>query len=162
MKISFTVEGDPFGWQRAGQNRYTGAVYTQAKTRQHEQLVAWAYRIAAKGYMFPADTYVSLQVIAYMKIPKSATKAKRAQMLSGEIRPIVKPDWDNLGKLVSDALNGVAYDDDKCVVSASVQKFYSDKPRTEVIVAETTAAETPPVPAALVRVNLPEYCKNKE
>lgn len=136
MKISFTVEGNPFGWQRAGQNHYTGTVYTQNKTRQHEQLVALAYKIAAKGYMFPADTYVDLQVIAYVKIPKSATKARRTKMLSGEIRPTTKPDWDNLGKLVSDALNGIAYDDDKCVVDARVRKFYSDRPRTEVIVAE--------------------------
>ena len=136
MKISFTVDGNPFGWQRAGQNHYTGAVYTQNKTRQHEQLVALAYRLAAKGYMFPADTYVDLEVIAYVKIPKSATKARRAKMLSGKIRPTTKPDWDNLGKLVSDALNGVAYDDDKRVVDARVRKFYSDRPRTQVTLSE--------------------------
>ena len=60
-------------------------------------------------------------------------------MLSGNIRPAVKPDWDNLGKLVSDALNGIAYGDDKSVVEARVMKFYSELPRTEVIV---TAAES--------------------
>ena len=86
--------------------------------------------------MFPADTYVDLEVIAYVKIPKSATKARRAKMLSGKIRPTTKPDWDNLGKLVSDALNGVAYDDDKRVVDARVRKFYSDRPRTQVTISE--------------------------
>lgn len=136
MKISFTVEGEPFGWQRAGQNRYTGAVYTQGKTRKHEQLVALAYKTAAQGFVFPKETYVALRVIAYMKIPKSTPKAKREKMLSGKIRPTKKPDWDNLGKLVSDALNGVAYHDDKQVVDASVRKFYSDFPRTQITICE--------------------------
>ena len=91
--------------------------------------------------MFPADTYVDLQIIAYLKIPKSTTKAKRAKMLSGEIRPTVKPDWDNLGKLISDALNGVAYDDDKCVVDARVRKFYSDRPCTQVTISEAISSD---------------------
>nr|DAG40359.1 MAG TPA: Endodeoxyribonuclease RusA [Caudoviricetes sp.] len=71
-----------------------------------------------------------------MRIPKSATKAKRELMLTGKIRPTVKPDWDNLGKLVSDALNGIAYDDDKSVVDASVRKYYSDRPRTQITVCD--------------------------
>lgn len=57
-------------------------------------------------------------------------------MISGEIRPTVKPDWDNIGKLIADALNGIAYDDDKCIVDAMVRKFYSTDPRTVVILQE--------------------------
>ena len=136
MKISFTVDGDPFGWQRTGQNRYTKATYTQGKTRKHEQLVAWAYKAAAGGFSFPDETHIELRVIAFMKIPKGTSKKKREKMLSGEIRPIVKPDWDNIGKLVSDALNGIAYKDDKYVVDAVVRKFYSDHPRTQVSITE--------------------------
>ncbi len=136
MKIIFTVKGDPFGWQRAGQNNLTGAIYTQDKTRQHEQLIAWAYRQQCGTYRFPDKTALDLRVIAYMKVPKSASKKVRQQMLSGEIRPTVKPDYDNIGKLVSDALNGIAYDDDKCVVDGLIRKFYSDEPRTVVIIQE--------------------------
>jgi len=136
MKISFEVEGDPFGWQRAGQNRYTKATYTQEKTRKHEQLVAWAYKAVAGGFSFPKGTYIELRVFAFRKIPKGASKKERELMLSGKIRPSVKPDWDNLGKLVSDALNGVAYDDDKSVVDAVVRKFYSDRPRTQIVITE--------------------------
>lgn len=135
MRVSFTVDGDPFGWQRAGQNRRTGAVYTKSKTRSREQLIGYAYR-AAHGMLFPRGSYIRLIVIAYMRIPKSATKAKRELMLTGKIRPTVKPDWDNLGKLVSDALNGIAYDDDKSVVEAVVRKYYSDRPRTQITVCE--------------------------
>ena len=136
MKISFTVKGDPVGWQRTGNNKKTGALYTQEKTRQHEQLVAWSYRQQCGRFRFPNKTYIDLRVFAYLKIPKSATKRDREKMISGEIRPTVKPDFDNIGKLVADALNGIAYDDDKCIVDAVVRKFYSTDPRTVVILQE--------------------------
>lgn len=136
MKISFTVRGKPLGWQRTGNNKKTGAIYTQQQTREHEQLIAWAYRQQCRSFRFPPKTYVDIRVLAYLKIPKSATKADRLKMISGEIRPTVKPDWDNIGKLVADALNGIAYDDDKCIVDAMVRKFYSTDPRTVVILQE--------------------------
>lgn len=37
-----------------------------------------------------------------------------------------KPDWDNVGKLYSDALNGIAYDDDAQIVEGIVRKRYAD------------------------------------
>ena len=135
-KIKFTVYGKPFGWQRAGQNHYTKVTYTPQQTRAYEQNVAWGYKLAARGFKFPPKTYIGLDITAYYPIPKSATKAERAGMLDGSIRPAIKPDWDNIGKLVSDALNNIAYDDDKSVVDGLVRKFYSDNPRTEIIVTD--------------------------
>lgn len=38
-----------------------------------------------------------------------------------------KPDWDNLAKLATDALNGVAYVDDAQIVSAHVEKIMPDR-----------------------------------
>ena len=44
-------------------------------------------------------------------------------------------DWDNLAKLVCDALNGAAWDDDDQIVSAEVHKGIDrENPRTEVII----------------------------
>ena len=79
-----------------------------------------------------------MRVIAYLPIPKSTSKKNRQQMIDGVIRPTVKPDWDNIGKLIADALNKVAYDDDKCIVDSQVRKFYSEHPRTVVILQEAT------------------------
>lgn len=53
-------------------------------------------------------------------------------MLTGEIRPTKKPDWDNIGKVVCDALNKIAYDDDSCIVDGAVHKWYSEEPRVVV------------------------------
>lgn len=135
MTVTFTVPGDPFGWQRAGQNHYTGATFTQEKTKNMENAVAWEFKKACK-YQFPPKTPLFLYIEAYMPIPKSTPWRTRAKMITGEIRPTVKPDWDNLGKLISDALNGVAYDDDKCIVEAYVRKFYSETPRTEIMIRD--------------------------
>ena len=136
--IRFTIPGAPKGWQRTGYNQKTGAKYIQDQTRTQEAMVAWAYKKACGAYRFPSGTYVDMRVIAYLPIPKSKPKTVQQKMRSGEIRPTVKPDFDNIGKLIADALNGVAYDDDKCIVDAQVRKFYSDNPRTEVILQIAT------------------------
>ena len=136
MKVSFTVEGNPIGWQRTGYNKHTGAKYTQEKTRQHKQLIAWAYRKQAGTFRFPKGTYVDMRVIAYLPIPKSKSKKARQLMIEGKIRPTVKPDCDNILKLVADALNGIAYDDDKQIVTMSVMKRYGDTPHTEIYINE--------------------------
>ena len=59
---------------------------------------------------------------------------KRREMLEHRIRPTKKPDWDNIGKIVCDSLNLVAYHDDSAVVDAQVRKFYSETPRVDVMI----------------------------
>ena len=138
MIVTFAVEGKPFGKQRPRHSKTSKTPYTPDKTRQTEQLFAAAYRSKYKGFKFSNGSFLSLTVKAYMPIPKSKSKAIREGMRNGTIRPTVKPDWDNIGKLVADALNKVAYDDDKSIVEAVVVKFYSDNPRTVVILHEVT------------------------
>lgn len=140
MIISFTVVGAPFGKQRPRFGK-GGNTYTPEKTGDHEKLIAWAYRQQCGNFRFLDKTPLDMRIIAYFRIPKRATKAAREKMLSGEIRPTVTPDWDNIGKLVADALNDIAYDDDKCIVDAQVRKFYSTDPRTVIILQEAQEME---------------------
>lgn len=83
---------------------------------------------AQAGLQFPDDAMLSVRIFAYLSIPKSVSKKKRTAMLEGLIRPTKKPDHDNIGKIVCDALNGIAYRDDAQIVDSLVRKFYSDKP----------------------------------
>lgn len=53
-------------------------------------------------------------------------------MLAGQEQPTKKPDWDNIGKIICDALNGIAYADDSQIVLGQMVKKYSDNPRTDV------------------------------
>ena len=72
------------------------------------------------------DYQLEMRIDVFFTIPKSFSKTKAALALTRQIRPTVKPDWDNISKNICDALNGIAYPDDKAIVSGSVNKYYSD------------------------------------
>lgn len=79
---------------------------------------------------------LKITIRAVFEVPKSYSKIKRAKCLFGEIRPTVKPDTDNISKNIKDALNGIAYPDDKQVVSETIEKFYDDSAYTIVSIED--------------------------
>lgn len=135
MKITFAVKGEPRGKERPrfGNSRQ---VYTPDKTTTYQNQIKFAYYEQCGNVKFTEESQLELFVKAYYKIPKNTSKKKKQTMLSGEIRPTKKPDGDNILKAVADALNGVCYKDDKCLIKMSIEKFYSDVPRIEVTVQE--------------------------
>lgn len=136
MVVSFTVQGEPFGKQRPRHSRVSGTTYTPKETKTHEKLIRQEYIRQCSGKRFPEGAPLRLYVEAHMGIPKNTSKARRTAMLIKAVRPTKKPDWDNIGKLICDALNGVAYGDDKCICEATVAKHYSDTPRVFVRLEE--------------------------
>lgn len=133
MMRSFTVPGKPQG---KGRPRFSGRngivrTFTPPRTAEYEEQIAMAYR-AKYGDSF-GEAPMGMIVTAVMPIPKSATRIAKIFMASGWTRPTVKPDCDNILKVVADALNGVAYDDDKQLVEVSVQKVYGEKPGLTVV-----------------------------
>jgi Holliday junction resolvase RusA-like endonuclease len=137
MKVKFTVPGEPQGKGRARTVRLKNGkahTYTPDATAVYENLIIVEYQRQAGGRKFPDGEMIDLRIIAYYAIPASSPKKKKALMEGGGMRPTKLPDWDNIGKVVSDALNGIAYRDDKQVVDAQVRKFYSDTPRLEITV----------------------------
>lgn len=135
-QIKFSIPGQPFGKQRprvVSRGTFSKA-YTPKETVSYENLVKLMYSQAAKGKMFPDGAMLDVRIIAYYDIPKSTSKKKRKEMLEHKIRPAKKPDWDNIGKIVCDSLNLVAYHDDSAVVDAQVRKFYSENPRVDVTI----------------------------
>lgn len=62
----------------------------------------------------------------YMQIPESYSKKKKELAKAGILKPTVKPDCDNIAKNINDSLNGVAYPDDKQIVSLTINKYYAD------------------------------------
>lgn len=136
--ISFSVPGEPVGKGRPRFTR-TGHPYTPGKTESYESLVRLAY--GECGMVFPKGVPVRVKITAYFGIPKSASKKRRAVMMAGGIVPTKKPDFDNIQKIICDALNGVAYHDDSQIVKADIEKVYSTTPRVEVTVAAWTKEE---------------------
>lgn len=122
--MEFIVEGEPQGKARPRFSRKSETVYTPAKTAKYEKEIRQAF-LDARGKMIPAGSYVAVTVDAYFKIPKSYTKRKRLACENNIIRPDKKPDIDNVVKVVLDALNKVAYADDKQVIGIVCRKWYS-------------------------------------
>ena len=130
MSITFTVLGEPVGKARQRVTRF--GTYTPAATVLYENLIKTEYRRQCRDHRFDDKQPLRMEIRAEYLIPATASKVKRAAMLRGEIRPMKKPDWDNVGKVVSDALNKLAYRDDTQIVDCTVRKFYSDRPKITV------------------------------
>lgn len=138
MQVRFTVLGEPKGKGRPRATVRGGfaKVYTPKDTVMYENLVRLEYRQQCGDYMFPEGAVLDMRIAAFYSIPKSASKKKRKQMEDGSIRPVKKPDMDNVVKSIADSLNGVAYRDDTQIVDCAVRKFYSDKPRVVITIKE--------------------------
>ncbi len=128
--ISFTVHGDPVGKGRPRITTRGGFVrsYTPDKTRDYECLVAdIAHREMMNHGLMPTYDSVRVEIDAHFAIPKSYSKKKHEQAICDEIKPMVKPDIDNIAKAILDAMNKTIYIDDKQVVELDVRKFYTDE-----------------------------------
>ena len=135
--ITFGVDGIPVAKGRPRFKRVGNFVqtYTPNKTATWEETV----RQAAKNAMGTTDlleTPVTMALYFRLPMPQSWSKKRKEGALKGLEAPTKKPDWDNLGKAVSDALNGVVYKDDSLVVSAHVKKVYSAVPGVDIYVSE--------------------------
>ena len=83
---------------------------------------------------------IRLLVLEYRPIPKGWSKRKQEAAREGQIYPTTRPDFDNIIKAITDALNGVFWEDDRQVVDGRIQRFYSDDPRVVVEVEEVLPA----------------------
>ena len=58
-------------------------------------------------------------------INKSMPKKQKVLIENNELFPTVKPDADNVSKIILDALNGVAYYDNNQVTDLAIYKQYA-------------------------------------
>lgn len=137
MMFSFEVPGEPTakGRPRFSHNGKFVKAYTPQKTINYENLVKLSF-MQQIGSPEPMHNEVKATVNAYFGIPASTSKKKYEQMIDGSLRPSKKPDCDNIAKIILDALNGIAYDDDKQITCLVVNKFYSQRPCVMVSLEE--------------------------
>lgn len=138
--ITFLVESKPQGKARArtfyDKRADKMRSVTPQQTKSYEDLIRWSYKAAGGKYM--GEKLAKVEIQAFYPIPKSWSKKKRNDAIFERIRPTTKPDCDNIIKVVLDALNGVAYYDDKQVVSVSCDKFYGETGYLRVRIQEIT------------------------
>lgn len=135
MMYEFEVEGDIVGKQRPRVNMYTGNVYTPNKTKDYEEWIKQSFFLKYPSFEI-IENRVSIEIIAFLKIPKNASKIKSKEMLENEISPLKKPDIDNIGKIVLDSLNKYVIKDDIQVSKMFVEKRYCEKEKLYIRIQE--------------------------
>ena len=121
---SWTAKDGRFGTHGYDEKKYAG-------WKDHARLVA-SREMAARA---PLDCPIDFKVKIYFQIPESWSVKKQRLAQAGLIRPTITPDFDNLAKACADALTGIVIRDDKFIVNATIEKWYSNRPRVEMIVA---------------------------
>ena len=135
MEVSFTILGNPIGKERHRTSVLPNGkihTYNSKKNTNYERFVKSEYKRQCGNIYFVGELDVELTI--YFPIPKSFNKKNRESALMDEVRPQTKPDIDNCSKIILDALNGVAFEDDKSVVDLAAHKYYSSVPCVEVII----------------------------
>lgn len=141
MVTCFLIPGEPKGKGRPRFSPYSPRPHTPEPTRRYEEATRLLYLAAtdARNRLHPGAIRVAIEAVH--TIPKSWSKAKRRAALAGAVRPKVKPDADNISKIVLDALNGVAYTDDKMIVELFVRKRYGECGHVAVRIEDVAETE---------------------
>lgn len=129
--MNLTIYGKPQPKERP--RVYKGHGITPTRTKNYEAMIARAWA-AEHPEQLSGDLRVEIRF--FMPTPISWSKQKKERAERGIIRPSVRPDIDNLVKIILDGLNGVAFMDDKQVVELTAAKYYSAEPRTVILVEE--------------------------
>lgn len=134
--VAFVIPGTPVGKGRPRFARQGSFVrtFTPEKTASYENLVKVKAQEAMTGKtVFAGAVEVFIRII--VTPPASWSQKKQREALAGEIYPTTKPDWDNVGKGICDAMNEIVFKDDKQVVDARVTKRYGQVAMAAVEVA---------------------------
>jgi len=131
MTITLTVTGKPIA--KARPKFVRRGKFVSAYNPQETEEGRWLWQVIQQYKGPPISGPVRLSLAFWMPIPKSTSKKKREQMLTGYLHHDKKPDIDNLIKFTFDCLNGVLFEDDRQVIGISAIKTYSEIPRTVVV-----------------------------
>lgn len=77
-------------------------------------------------------TPCSVKYDAYFKTPSIFNSKEKMLAELGMIRPLSKPDFDNVEKKYSDMYTGNIWVDDSIVIESNFNKYYSELPRIEI------------------------------
>ena len=152
--VSFTVPGRIGGKQRHRSFVRHGQVIhaTPEQTVSQEGIVKhYGHQAMIKDRLPMLRGALRLHVEVWRCYPKSWSpkKCARHTYVTG------KPDWDNTGKLIGDALNGICYRDDSQIADGRlVRRYRTEGEEIQVTLTELdTVFEEPRQHQRLYRVN---------
>ena len=113
------AKGRPLARRRQGQIR----LLTPEATERGEAWVRQCWLDQVGHSLMTGALEVRLQICS--SVPKSYAAKLQVLAAQDEVRPLTKPDLDNVCKLALDALNGIAWLDDAQVVRVVIDKRYA-------------------------------------
>lgn len=138
--IRFYVPGKPQGKARARTfyNKKLGHMQsiTPDKTVLYENNIIHSFLASAGENRGLLQGPLQMRIEAYFPIAKSTTKKLRREIEEFKVFPTKKPDADNIAKVVCDALNQVAYQDDTQIVKLTVTKHFENKDNPVGLIVE--------------------------
>jgi Holliday junction resolvase RusA-like endonuclease len=122
--------------------RHHVVMHSPAEVRKWQ---IWARKTASDQMdgQHPMKGMLEVAVQIYLPVPKSMPKKYIGHALEGRIQPITRPDLDNYSKAILDSLTGICWLDDSQIVSLSLRKLYSEKPRIEIQIEELVFPKPP-------------------
>lgn len=121
-------------------NRIAGSFYVKnsSKNSKFMKLLVDDYKELFHFISTPCE----FTVRNYFPIPKNFSKSEKLLAELGVISMITLPDWDNLGKTYSDMVQKWILCNDTLITKGTSEKYYSLKPRVEIIIKYKTDYET--------------------
>lgn len=132
--VTIIIYGKPHGKGRARVTK-KGFAYTPKKTKENQ---AYIQSLATEAMIGKNKLQgaIEMELYIYAPIPTKFRKAERELALKGAIRPIHRPDIDNVIKQVADSCNWIVYEDDCQISEIKAHRHYSLNPRIHVTFSE--------------------------
>lgn len=131
--FSFTIPGTPIPKKRPRFSRRHGKVFTYDEQSRESNIVKiqMLQQLSDQGFIKLLDEAVYLSISFHTAIPKSYSRKKAIECLGKPDQR--RPDLDNYIKFYLDLMNGLIYRDDSIITEIRSSKFYSEHPRTEIV-----------------------------
>lgn len=136
---TFTIPGPEYGQKRPRARRVgeRAGVYDDPANKPYADRVVYAWRQAGGASLGSGPLSVFIDV--YHARPNDHYLKSGALNTKGlcESWCVRMPDLDNVAKAITDALNGLAYDDDRQIITLLVRRHWADAdvgPRVAVLI----------------------------
>ena len=142
------IEGVPVPKGRPRFGR--GHVYTPLKTKNAEALISTVGKKMMAGKK-PFTGPVKVDATFMVDVPKSWPKKRQGMPINDILLPTSARvgDVDNLLKTVTDAINGIVYEDDRQIITATATKLYTAKGSARTIIEIEEIDTLPDIPTPL-------------
>ena len=127
-EVNFTIYLLPKATPRPRHNMLRNTFYVSGAKDNKDIFKKYILNVDVDMITTPCKFYCT----SYLPIPSSMGNDEKILAELGLIRPISKPDFDNLAKTYADMIQGTLLFDDALIIEGVSKKFYSTKPRIEI------------------------------